>query len=223
MPSCCRVAGSVAQRFDRKVAAGDLARYRAKGPGKTAEWLIEGIKTLGISNGTMLDIGAGIGAVTLGVLDRGFARATCVELSPDYIEAAREEAMRQECAEQVEWVSGDFLEIGSSVPAADVVSLDRVVCCYPMFELLLREAARHARVGLGSSYPRSRWYVRLGTGIENLVQRLRRRQFRVFVHSPQAMERVVCAEGFRLASRRVNLIWCVDVYTHVGEVTESKQ
>jgi hypothetical protein len=42
-----------------------------------------------------------------------------------------------------------------------VVTLDRVVCCYPDAETLLRAAAQRARKLVAFTYPRDRWYVRV--------------------------------------------------------------
>jgi hypothetical protein len=35
---------------------------------------------------------------------------------------------------------GDFVDVGPQIPSAAIVTLDRVICCYPSFEPLLIEA-----------------------------------------------------------------------------------
>lgn len=44
----------------------------------------------------------------------------------------------------VQFVPGDFLAVASQVPAATLVTLDRVICCYPLYRPLLEESLKHA-------------------------------------------------------------------------------
>jgi hypothetical protein len=94
--------------------------------------------------------------LTFELLERGFDRAVIVEASAGYTAAASSEAARRGRSKHVHFVSGDFLEVAGTVPAASVVALDRVVCCYPLYEELLNEAVRHAERGFAFSYPRDR-------------------------------------------------------------------
>jgi magnesium-protoporphyrin O-methyltransferase len=110
------------------------------------------------------------------------------------------------------WQAADFVTIAPSVPVADVVTLDRVVCCYPAFEPLLRAAADHARVLLALSYPRDRWYVRLLMGAENLIRQVRGNVFRSFVHPVADMEALLTSAGFKRLSRTGTLAWQMDVF-----------
>src|ERR1041385_1488639 len=57
---------------------------------------------------------------------------------------------------RIEWVEGDFVAVAATVPSADLVALDRVVCCYPAYAPLLEQAAAHSRRLLAMSYPRDR-------------------------------------------------------------------
>jgi magnesium-protoporphyrin O-methyltransferase len=140
-----------------------------------------------------------------------------VDASSAYVAAAQDEAARRGHAATARFVHGDFLQLAAELPSAAVVTLDRVVCCYPLYEPLLGEALRHAQRCLALSYPRGRWYVRLGLATENFGRRMRKNPFRAFVHSPAAMEQLIRAAGFDLASRRNTLVWCVDVYLKKGQ------
>src|SRR5512134_2713792 len=154
MACCCTFTNTVDQQFTSKKAGQELDRYRRKGAGPTTRLLLAGIAQAGLGDGTLLDVGA----VTFELLDRGFRRAVIVEASAAYTTAASKEATRRGRATDIDFVRGDFLEIASTVPAASVVALDRVVCCYPLFEELLTEAIRHAERTFAFSYPRERWY-----------------------------------------------------------------
>lgn len=132
MACCCDFTTVVDQQFTSKKAGQELRRYQRKGAGATTRLLIDGISRAGVANGSLLDIGAGVGALTFELLERGFDRAVIVEASAGYTAAASSEAVRRGRSPLVEFVSGDFLEVAGTVSRASVVALDRVVCCYPL-------------------------------------------------------------------------------------------
>ena len=53
------------------------------------------------------------------------------------------------------------------LPAATIVTLDRVICCYPDMERLVRTSAEKARRLYGAVYPRERWWARVGVALMN--------------------------------------------------------
>lgn len=61
--------------FSARRARKDLARYRKKGPDKTTRLLIDALRAAGVEGKTLLDIGAGIGAIDHDLLDAGVASA----------------------------------------------------------------------------------------------------------------------------------------------------
>jgi magnesium-protoporphyrin O-methyltransferase len=217
MSACCSAFQcSADQQFDEKKATEELKRYRTNGPVPTTRLLQEGLARAGSLNGTLLDIGSGIGALTFGLLDQGVTRAVAVDASSSYNAVARQEAERRGRADAVQFVHADFVAASAELPSATVVTLDRVVCCYPSYEALLSAALRHAEMYLAFSYPRDVWYVRLGVRLENAQRRLTKNPFRTFVHPAAPMEDVIQSAGFELSSRRETWMWSVDVYRRRG-------
>ena len=213
---CCSGVGTAAEReFSEKRATKDLAQYRMKGPGSTARLLLAGISKAGQPQGPLLDIGSGVGALTFELLEQGLTEAVGVDLSSAYVAAASAEAGRRGRTGSVRFVHGDFVQIASQFLPAEVVTLDRVVCCYPEYERLLDESARLAAHCFALSYPRDVWYVRTWVGLQNIARQLCRNPFRTFVHSASAMEHVIRRAGFDLVSRSCTRKWCADVYRHV--------
>src|SRR5262245_16667870 len=157
---CCDFRTGAKQMFSTKVAEGDLKRYRRRGPNPTTRLLRDGIVAAG-GGRTVLDIGGGIGALSYELLGRGFERSTIVDASPGYLEVARRTTAERGLGGRVEIREGDFVEQAPELPPADVVTLDRVVCCYPDYRPLLEAAAAHGTRVLAYSYPRERWSVRL--------------------------------------------------------------
>lgn len=99
-----------------------------------------------------------------------------------------------------------------SLPPSDVVTLHRVVCCDPDYAGLLGAAADHARNILAFTYPRDRWYLRAAVALSNLWLRLRRVDFRGYVHSPAAMASVLDRHGMRCRSRDGTWLWALELY-----------
>jgi hypothetical protein len=213
---CCDYTAAADEQFNQQRAAQDLQGYRLKGPGVTTRLLCEALTTAGPINGVLIDVGAGVGALTFELLDRGVAHAIAVDASAAFVDAASQEATRRGRSGAVELVHGDFLCVAARIPTAGIVTLDRVICCYPTFEPLLAEAVRHAQRTFAFSYPRDVWYVRAGNAFTNLVRRIKRRPFRTVVHSAAHMEAIITLAGFERATRRHTSTWCVDVYVRSG-------
>src|SRR6201997_1384538 len=93
MSSCCSSFFTANQRqFSDAVAHRDLTRYRRRGPDPTTRLLRDSI--LGAGRGrTVLDVGAGIGALSFELLAAGVERVTAVEAAPAYVAGARAEAL----------------------------------------------------------------------------------------------------------------------------------
>jgi magnesium-protoporphyrin O-methyltransferase len=174
--------------------------------------LRDGLAAARLTSGTVLDVGAGVGSLTLALLDQGMARGIQIEASAAYLAAASEEAARRGRSAIVQFVHGDYVTVGPQVPGASVVTLDRVVCCYPLFEPLLEQAGHHAERSVALSYPRDRWFVRVGLWFENLLRRLKGNPFRTFLHSPTEMQQLLERCGFELVSRSQTPAWAADVF-----------
>jgi magnesium-protoporphyrin O-methyltransferase len=211
--SCCDFTGPAGQQFNAQKAAKQLKGYRRGAVPPTTRLLRDDVVAAGLNQGALLDVGAGIGALTFELLDRGMSNAVAVEASHAYLDAAREEAARRQRLESVSFLHGDFALLALDVSIADLVTLDRVVCCYPDYKSLLAEAAQHARRGVALSYPRDRWFVRWGMRIENAIRsRLGSSTFRTFVHPVADMDRLIRNAGFELASRSQTAVWAADTY-----------
>ena len=155
----------------------------------------------------MLEVGGGVGAVQLELLKAGAERVQNVELSPAYEPYAAELLTEAGLEGRVERRLLDFADAGGEVDTADFVILHKVVCCYPDYEALVGAAAAHAKRHLLLTYPRGSWWTRLGFGAGNLLERLRRRTFRAYVHPPSAMVAVARRHGLEPITTDRGLVW----------------
>jgi len=211
--SCCDFESSADRQFTSQKAAKELQSYRQGRLGPTTRLLRDSVVDAGLNQGSLLDIGGGVGALAFELLSRGMSSALVMDASAAYVAAASEEAQRQGGRAQV--LRGDFVQTSQAVPPADLVSLDRVVCCYPQYEPLLDQALSHAQHGVALSYPCDRWYVRAAVWFDN-VKRARKSGFRMFVHPPRRIQAAIERAGFVLVRRRFTLMWTMDVYVRVG-------
>jgi SAM-dependent methyltransferase len=216
MSGCCSSYSEVAgAHFDEKIARRELDNYRKTGAGSTTCLLRDLLRATGGIDGVLLDVGTGIGGLTFELLEKGIRRAIAVDASGANLAAASEEAQRRGQAGAVQFVHGDFLDVAHAIPPATVVTLDRVVCCYPSYESLLTESLRHVERYFALSYPREAWYVRAAIAVENLLRRFRGDPFRSFVHPVERMKLVIESAGLRLVSRRETWQWSADVYARL--------
>lgn len=216
MAVCCQCEGLESQ-FGPETARRELRRFRRRGPNRSTQRLIDGVRAVGVDGASLLDIGGGVGAIHHTLLDAGATNARHVDVSPDYINAAREEAGRRGHADRVLFLRGDFVQLAPEVADADVVTLDRVICCYPDMPALVGNAADKTRRVLGAVYPIDVWWMRLGVRAINALMRVRRSAFRVFVHSPAAIEEVLRSHGLTRVDRGHTLAWEIAIFERRGE------
>lgn len=198
--------------FGEREARAQLRRYRRRGASGTTRQLIEALVGMGVEGGTVLDIGGGVGAIQHSLLAAGASRARSVDASQAYSEIAGEEAARRGLTARIESSHGDFVALAESIPPADIVTLDRVICCYHDMRALVAASAARARRLYGVVYPRDVWWLRPVFALGNLVLRLRRSSFRIFLHSTTEVEALIAAEGLRPAIQRFHGMWQVAVF-----------
>jgi hypothetical protein len=190
-------------RFARRIARS----YRKRGLDDTQRRMVAFLTERGIQDASVLEIGGGVGEIQVELLSRGARRATNLEISRNY---ETEAAALLERSGMSARVTRRFVDIASSpdeVEPADAVILHRVVCCYPDYQRLLSAAASHARRLLVFSYPPRTLFSRASLGFENLFHRLRRSDFRAFVHPPEAMIAAAQAQGLSVSYRHRGLSW----------------
>ncbi len=198
--------------FDRRTAEKDRDRYRRRGPDRTTRLLLELLGPYGVAGATILDVGGGIGIIDQELLRDGATRAVLVDASAAYLEIARGEAGRTGTLDRIDIVEGDFTKRAAELGAADIVTLDRVICCYPNVDALVSLSASRARRVYGVVLPRDRLLVRLAIPFLNLSMQMRRKRYRSFAHPNAHVDRLVAAAGLRRRAERETFFWRVAVY-----------
>jgi magnesium-protoporphyrin O-methyltransferase len=201
--------------FDRRSAEADLERYRTHGPDGSTQLLLDLIRARGVRGASILDIGAGIGVIDHELLREGAGHAVLVDASPPSLEAARNEARRRGHLDRVDFVDGDFVSRAPSIDLADIVTLDRVVCCYPDMESLVRLSASRAKALYGLVLPRDNAINRVAVGLVNVWYRIRGMTYRTFAHPNDRVDAIAAEAGLRQSTERHTLFWRVVLYERV--------
>ena len=214
--SCCD-ADLARLAYDGLNADADLARWRDGKLNPVTRELIDVVLGEGVAGARILDIGAGVGAVHLTLLEAGAASAVDVDASREYLAVARAEAERRGLQGRVEHRYGDVVELANDLPPAEIVTLDSVVCCYPHLELLLGAASRSGPRLVGITYPRDVWWMRAFMRLYNLVQAVRRIPARYFVHRHEHVEGWMAARGYQNVYEGGIRVWRVVLYRRMAD------
>jgi len=208
MSDCCSPKG-YRWVFSERNARSEAKRYRRKGLDPTSRRVVAFLQQHGVEGRTVLEVGGGIGAIQIELLKAGASRAVNVELTSTYEKEAtallREAGLETRVHRQIM----DFAETAGAVEGADIVILNRVICCYPNMPKLAGAAAAHTREVLVLSYPKETWWTRLGLGLGNLALRVARREFHVFLHPPRKIIATSEQYGLRTVLNRAGPFWTV--------------
>ncbi|MBE7550536.1 MAG: methyltransferase domain-containing protein [Anaerolineales bacterium] len=212
---CCspRNINDLDNTFDAAQARQDARRYLKKGLDKRARKLIAYLLAHCGKPVSVLDIGCGAGGAHQELLRRGIAdRAVGVDASSAYLEAAKANAARLNLSDRVVYEHQDFALTAASFAPAEVVLMDRVICCYPYLAELLGAAAQHAQGYLCLSFPRDEWWTRLPYRLYDLFQALFRSKYRFYLHPYPQIMALAEAAGLRLVHTDRTGLWQILVF-----------
>jgi hypothetical protein len=212
--NCCNQCQGLENLFDSRFAAQDLKDYQRNGPSKQTRVLLKTLRESGIEGMTLLDIGGGIGAIQHELMKSGLSASLDVDASSAYIAAAKSEAARQGYAERAQYLHGNFIDLAPQIDGADIVTLDRVICCFPDVKAMVSLSAARAKKWYALVYPRDASWIRFGARVGNAMLALTRNQYRFFVHPVQQVDALIREAGLQpRITRNAGLLWQVVIYT----------
>jgi magnesium-protoporphyrin O-methyltransferase len=206
MEDCCGRVGYqtvFSDQFAKRVAR----TYRKRGLDPTQNRMVSFLIEHGIKGASVLEIGGGVGELQIELLSRGAREATNLEISRNYEAEAAALLAQSGMTDRVKRRFVDIAQSPNEVERADVVVMHRVVCCYGDYRRLLSAAASHASHQLVFSYPRRNVFSRMIISGENLFHRLRRNDFRTYLHPPEAMINAAQAQGMTVSYRHRGFSW----------------
>ena len=212
MSCCCphsRSGGKIFSLFARNYRK----RFAKKGFEPSQKQLVEGLEQAGFQNASVLEIGSGVGYLHHTLLERGAASATGIDLSNDMLVEASSWADEKGLSEQVTYLQGDFIELADDIPGAEVTVLDKVVCCYPFAEALVKLSQSKTKRVYALTYPRNLWFIRVAVSISAFILKLFGSDFRPYVHNPEEVEQWITEAGFQKQYQNHTFLWLTQVYT----------
>ncbi len=209
---CCPHCENADVIFDSGTASANLDDYRRSGPAPMTARLLAILKAAGVTGLSLLDIGGGVGVIQHELAGAGVSGITDVDASRAYLSAARSEATRRGYADHATYLFGDFVTLADQVGEADIVTLDRVICCYPDVTALIHAAASKARRYLGVIYPRDTVLAKAAIPCLNLWWRVRGRTFRNFIHPSATVDGIAQSHGLHKIAQHDGIMWQLSVF-----------
>ena len=210
--SCCCPHAQSASRFFSFFARRYRQRFEKKGFEASQKQLMEGLAQAGYQGLTLLEVGSGVGHVHQTMLEQGAVSAVGIDLAPEMIKEAEKWAEDRGLTDRVQYLMGDFIHQTDEIEIADVCVMDKVVCCYPDAEGLVKATLAKTAKIYALTYPRDKWYVRLVIGMAALFLKLVRSDFRPYVHDPEVIERWISDQGYSKSYEARTFVWLTQVY-----------
>ncbi len=190
-----------------------LKDYRKSGLGSQSSLILSGLKQLGLMGRTTLELGSGIGALTLELLRAGAASSVGLDLSPNMVETARSLATEAGLSGSARFTLGNGAT--DKLLDSDIVVLDRVVCCYPDYGALIDNTSSYSKRYYAISIPDDRRIVTKILRVFLPLQGVFRRKgsFRFFIHSTERVFGKIQDKGFRVVYESASgRIWSVVIF-----------
>ncbi|QQG48138.1 MAG: class I SAM-dependent methyltransferase [archaeon] len=190
-----------------------LEDYRRRGLGSTSKTILAALRERGLAGSSTLELGCGVGALTLEFLKAGASKAKGVDLSSAMVRTARSLVQDAGHSGSAQFVHGDGALL--SLERSDFVVLDTVLCCYPDVQGLIENSSAAASRFYAISIPDDRRILTRVLKVFLPLQKifLRRRGFRFYVHPVEKVLSLLSQKGFApVFESRAGRVWCVFVF-----------
>ncbi len=193
-------------------------RFQRKGLDRTQQLLLVGMTAALTHRGkssaeSVMEIGCGVGGLLLTMLGKGLDKAIGIDASEGMLEKAKENAVKMKLQEKVVFHHRDFVDVEPELPRADIIILDKVICCDANPELLIKRSTAKTKVIYALSFPRDNFLVRLFVKTGILITKIFPLKFTPFYHEPADIKRWTENANFILLYARNSFLWQVQVYT----------
>src|SRR2546428_13933910 len=203
----------IAETFD-DLAHDRCCKYKSNGLTASSQVLLDFISNKGLVGKTVLEIGCGTGFFALETLRHGASSCLGVDLSSAAIHEANEFAKESGLQDRARFDVADAAT--TRQPASDVVVMDKVLCCYPDLEGLRKTASNSSRERLGFVVRRAEGLMKpargIGTAWINLVEKLRKPGFRLYLHPLRSIDELLAGSGFQQENKAKSRFWLVFLY-----------
>ncbi len=213
--SCCDT-GIYNNTFSLKMAAKELKKFNKSGPNKSSRKLIATLKKDISKGGTtalnLLDIGSGIGSIPLSLTSVGLSKISSIDISDAYQEVLKIEIKKSSENIDVEFYLGDFIGHSAKIEVADIVTLDKVICCYKDYRQLIEQSVNKSSRYYGIIIPRNTWWVKFGNNVGILFRKLFGTGFVTYIHPLEKIEKIIFDNNFSRIINQYSFEWQILLY-----------
>ena len=214
----------IAETFD-DLAHDRCCKYKSNGLTSSSQVLLDFILKKGLLGKTVLEIGCGTGFFSLETLRNGASSCIGVDLSSAAIHEANEFAKESGLQDRARFEVANAAS--ARQPASDVVVMDKVLCCYPNADALLKTASDSSKELLGFVVPRDEGLMKpamkIGAALINLVEKLRRSGFRLYLHPLRSIDQLLSESGFQQSDKAKSRFWLVFLYKRSGPAAPGRE
>jgi magnesium-protoporphyrin O-methyltransferase len=204
----------IAETFD-DLARDRCCKYKSNGLTASSQLLLDFISKEGLVGKTVLELGCGTGFLALETLRHGASSCVGVDLSSAAIHEANEFAKESGLQDRARFEVANAAS--THQPTSDIVIMDKVLCCYPDSDVLLKTASESSRELLGFVVPRDEGLMKpamkIGTALINLVEKLRKTGFRLYLHPLRSIDELLAETGFQQTKKDRSRFWLIFLYT----------
>ena len=147
-------------------------------------------------------------------LRKGTASIVGFDLSNVAIQEANGYAKEAGFADRARFEVGDGAAV--QMPSSDIVVMDKVLCCYPDYGALLKNASDSSRETFGFIVPRDEgWmkpFMRCGAAAINFVERLKKTGFKFYLHPLTSIHQELVEKGFQQTGKVKSRVWLIFLY-----------
>lgn len=211
MSNCCGHINDGERLFSR-FARLSCCCYNLKGLSKSQQMISDTLIKTGVEGKTVLDIGCGVGYLHQSLLQAGAGSAIGVDLASKMLEQARALSTKNSFSDTTRYLQGDFVQLAETIEPADIMLLDKVVCCYPDAQSLTETAIAKTGQWLALTYPRDRAFIHALVWLEAFFLRLIGSGFRSYVHKPEDIESMIKEAGFNKRVEQLDAGWITQVW-----------
>src|SRR5262245_8498666 len=166
--------------------------YKKSGLSKSSKTLFDLLVEDGVKDKSVLELGSGAGGFSIELLRRGASGVVGVDLSPEMVKTATQLSQESGFSDRARFEQGNGAT--ASLPRADIVIMDKVICCYSDIGSLLKNATGASQSIVGFVAPRGegllKWPLKFGVWIMNIVEK-RRHRILFYVHSLEELDKTL--------------------------------
>jgi len=198
--------------FDKKEAQKDLKRYSKKGLNKETKLLVDFLKDK-IANSDVLDIGCGIGDLTIELAKKGANNSLGIDISEAYIKTAKYLSKQQGFEQTVDFEVMDSVNNEEKIKKMDLVVSNKVICCYPDMQKFINASASYAKKYYGIIFPNDNILVRFFSVFLNWFNQFSKRKgFRLYIHNNEKLRKFIESQGLKRIFNERKGFWMIEVF-----------